>query len=244
MNPLVSVMIPVYNGEAYIRDAVDSVLQQSYRPIEIIVIDDGSEDGTAAVLEGYGDLVRYVRQDRAGNGAARNQALALANGSLFTFLDADDRFSANALDRLTSTLEQNPHIDAVYAHVREFISPDIDAAALARLRSPLTRIAGRLPTNMLMRREAFLQVGEFRTDLRVGVTVDWSARAEEAGMTTVLLDDVLFERRLHAGNNGIREREYRNHYIQVVKAALDRRRALREHNVAPVTQRRPGDQLT
>jgi hypothetical protein len=79
---------------------------------------------------------------------------------------------------------------------------------------------------MLMRREAFFLVGPFATNLRVGVTVDWSARADEIGMATTLLDDVLFERRLHASNNGIREREHRSHYLHVVKAALDRRRVL------------------
>ena len=225
--PLVSVMIPVYNGEAYLGEAIDSVLQQEYRPIEIIVVDDGSDDGTGEVARRYGDAVRYTRQDRAGNGAARNRAVALATGDLFTFLDADDRLVPDTIQGLVSTLTENPTLEAVYGHVREFISPDLDAEALARLRPPIDRIAGCLPTNMLMRRATFLRVGDFPTHLRVGVTVDWSARADEMGLSTILLDDVLFERRLHANNNGIREREHRSHYLQVVKAALDRRRALR-----------------
>jgi glycosyltransferase involved in cell wall biosynthesis len=225
--PLVSVMIPVYNGEAYLGEAIDSVLHQSYRPVEVIVVDDGSEDDSGAVAQRYGDPVRYVRQERAGNGAARNRAIALASGDLFTFLDADDRLAPTALERLTDALAEDPTLVAVYGHVREFVSPDVDAEALARLRPPVERVAGCLPTNMLMRREDFLRVGEFATHLRVGVTVDWSARADEMGMRTTLLEDILFERRLHADNNGIREREYRSHYVQVVKAALDRRRALR-----------------
>jgi glycosyltransferase involved in cell wall biosynthesis len=226
-NPLVSVMIPVYNGEAYLGEAIDSVLQQNYRPVEIIVVDDGSDDATGEVARRYGDAVRYTKQDRGGNGAARNRAVALATGELFTFLDADDRLVPDALERLVSALAEDPTLEAVYGHVRDFISPDLDAEALARLRPPIDRIAGCLPTNMLMRRETFLRVGEFPTHLRVGVTVDWSARADEMGLSTILIDDVLFERRLHADNNGIREREHRSHYLHVVKAALDRRRALR-----------------
>ena len=224
---LVSVMIPVYNGEAYLGEAIDSVLQQNYRPVEIIVVDDGSDDATGDVARRYGDAVRYSKQDRGGNGAARNRAVALATGELFTFLDADDRLVPDALERLVSTLAEDPTLEAVYGHVREFVSPDLDAEALARLRPPIDRIAGCLPTNMLMRRETFLRVGEFPTHLRVGVTVDWSARADEMGLSTILIDDVLFERRLHSDNNGIREREHRSHYLHVVKAALDRRRALR-----------------
>jgi glycosyltransferase involved in cell wall biosynthesis len=223
---LVSVLIPVYNGQAYLGEAIESVLAQSYRPIEIVVVDDGSDDASGEVARSYGEAVRYDRQPRRGNGAARNRAVALATGDLLTFLDADDRLLPGALERLAGRLEDDPSLQAVYGHVREFISPDVDAEALARLRPPIARIAGRLPTNMLMRRDAFARVGQFATNLRVGVTVDWSARAEELGMATALLDDVLFERRLHASNNGIREQEHRSHYLQVVKAALDRRRAL------------------
>jgi glycosyltransferase involved in cell wall biosynthesis len=221
-------MIPVYNCEAYLGEAIDSVLNQSYRPVEIVVVDDGSDDGSHEVATRHADAVRYVRQERAGNGAARNHAVALATGDLFTFLDADDRFAPDTLSRLVELLEKDRGLEAVYAYVREFVSPDVDAAALKKLRVPIDRIAGCLPTNMLMRRESFLQVGQFATHLRVGVTVDWAARAAEMGMQTMLLDDVLFERRLHANNNGIREREHRSHYLHVVKAARDRRRALRE----------------
>jgi glycosyltransferase involved in cell wall biosynthesis len=219
-------MIPVYNGEAYLAEAIGSALAQSYRPIEIVVVDDGSDDASGEVARRFGDAVRFERQLRRGNGAARNRAVALATGALFMFLDADDRIVPGALERLAGVLERDPSLQAVYGHVREFVSPDVEAEARAHLRPPLDRIAGCLPTNMLMRRDAFLRVGGFATDLRVGVTVDWSARAQELGMATVLLDDVLFERRLHAANNGLREQEHRRHYLRVVKAALDRRRAL------------------
>jgi glycosyltransferase involved in cell wall biosynthesis len=222
----ISVLIPVYNGEAYLGEAIDSVLAQSYRPLEVVVVDDGSEDAGGEVARGYGDPVRYHRQPRAGNGAARNRAVALATGELLLFLDADDRLAPGALERLAGALERDPWLQAVYGHVREFLSPDLDADARVRLRPPVDRVAGCLPTNMLLRRDAFQHVGWFATGLRVGVTVDWSARAQELGLRSVLLDDVLFERRLHAANNGIREREHRSHYLQVVKAALDRRRAL------------------
>ena len=224
--PVVSVLIPVYNAAAYLGEAIDSVLRQSYRPIEIVVLDDGSDDGSGEVAERYGELVHYTRQDRAGNGAARNHAIAISTGDLLAFLDADDRFADGALERLVATLQNDETLEAVYGHVREFVSPDVDAHDAALLRPPAERVAGCLPTNMLIRRDAFLRIGGFATHLRVGVTVDWAARAKETGMPTTLLDEVLFERRLHLSNNGIREREHRSHYVHVIKAALDRRRAL------------------
>lgn len=223
-HPLISVMIPAYEAESYLAEAIESVLAQEHRSVELIVVDDGSTDGTGEVARRYPE-VRYHRQENAGNGAARNAAVERANGSLFAFLDADDRFVPTTLASLVAAFEADPALDVAYAHVREFVSPDITAEQRSRLRPPVDRVAGYLPTNMLMRREAFLAVGSFVTDLRVGTTVDWSARAAERSLRAVLLDDVLFERRLHATNNGIREQAHRGDYVRVVKAALDRRRA-------------------
>src|SRR5436309_1848930 len=90
--PLISVMIGVYNAAPYLAEAIDSVLAQTYRPLEVIVVDDGSDDGSADVAESYGDSLIYAYQPNAGNGAARNHAVRLASGELFAFLDADDRF--------------------------------------------------------------------------------------------------------------------------------------------------------
>lgn len=87
---LVSVIIPVYNGEKYIRCAIDSVLKQDYQSIEIIVIDDGSSDATLEILNQLGDKVRIYRQPNKGSAAARNLGIKKANGSFIAFLDADD----------------------------------------------------------------------------------------------------------------------------------------------------------
>ena len=222
--PLISVMIPAYEAEAYLAEAIESVLAQDHRAVEVIVVDDGSTDGTGEVAQRYPE-VRYHRQDNAGNGAARNAAVERAEGALFAFLDADDRFLPTTLSTLLQAFDADPALDVAYAHVREFVSPDITPEQRTRLRPAVERVAGYLPTNMLMRREAFLAVGPFVTNLKVGTTVDWSARAAERDFRSVLLDDVLFERRLHATNNGIREQAHRSDYVRVVKAALDRRRA-------------------
>lgn len=224
--PLVSVMMVVFNGGPYLREAIDSVLAQSYEPVELIVVDDGSDDGSGQVAQSYLPRLRYVFQDRAGIGAARNRAVELATGEYLTFLDADDRFVPDALARQVDVLQSDPELDMVFAHVTEFVSPDLDEVERANLRTPASRIPGRLPTTMLCRREAFLRVGGFATDIRMGVTLDWSARAIEQGLRSLMLPDVLFERRLHAQNNGLRERDSRTHYVRVLKASLDRRRAM------------------
>lgn len=89
-HPLVSVIIPVFNGEKYIRCALDSVFKQDYQPIEIIVIDDGSSDETLEILRGLGSEIRIYQQPNKGSAAARNLGIRMAKGSYIAFLDADD----------------------------------------------------------------------------------------------------------------------------------------------------------
>jgi len=223
--PLVSVVIPVKDGERFIARAIDSVLAQTYEPLELIVVDDGSTDGSGELAERYGDALTFVRQENAGNGAARNTAVAHAHGALYAFLDADDRFLPTKLERQVSVLLERPEVDIVFGHVSEFVSPDLAPEIAARLRAPVPDAPWAAPNLMLIRREAFERVGPFSSDLRVGVTVDWYARAGEQGLVTEMLPEVVLERRLHASNNGIRERDARYQYLHVLKASMDRRRS-------------------
>jgi glycosyltransferase involved in cell wall biosynthesis len=221
----ISVIVPVYNAVAYLGEAIESVLGQSYSPIELIVVDDGSDDGSEHVALGYGERLTYLRQERAGNGAARNRGVQVAGADYYAFLDADDRFLPDKLERQMAVLEADPTVEAVFGHVREFVTPELESTALALLRKPIENAPWLAPNLMLIRREAFDRVGPFSEELRVGVTVDWFARANEKGLRYVMLPEVVLERRLHAANNGIREGDARSSYLQVLKASIDRRRA-------------------
>jgi glycosyltransferase involved in cell wall biosynthesis len=224
--PLISVMIGVYNAERYLAEAIESVFAQSYRPLELIVVDDGSDDGSGDVARGYGDGLTYARQENAGNGSARNHAVRLASGELFAFLDADDRFLPEKLEHQFAALEADPNLDMVFGHVREFVSPELTDTERASVRPPAAEpMPWPAPNLMLIRRESFARVGPFSEDVKVGVTVDWYARAKEAGLRGVVLPEVVLERRLHLTNNGLRERDSRQQYLHVLKASLDRRRA-------------------
>lgn len=224
--PLISVMIGVYNAERYLAEAIESVFAQSYRPLELIVVDDGSDDGSGEVARGYGDALRYARQENAGNGSARNHAVRLASGDLYAFLDADDRFLPEKLEHQLAALEADPALDMVFGHVREFVSPELTETERASVRPPAAEPQPwTAPNLMLIRRDSFARVGPFSEDVKVGVTVDWYARAMEAGLRSAMLPEVVLERRLHLTNNGLRERDSRQQYLHVLKASLDRRRA-------------------
>ncbi|HEU5243080.1 MAG TPA: glycosyltransferase family A protein [Gaiellaceae bacterium] len=224
--PLISVMIGVYNAERYLAEAIESVFAQSYRPLELVVVDDGSDDGSGDVARGYGERLTYARQENGGNGSARNHAVRLAAGELFAFLDADDRFVPGKLEQQFAALQADPSLDMVFGHVREFVSPELTEAQCASVRPPAAQPQPwPAPNLMLIRRDSFARVGPFSEDVRVGVTVDWYARAMEAGLRGAVLPEVVLERRLHLTNNGLRERDSRQQYLHVLKASLDRRRA-------------------
>ncbi|HJQ48942.1 MAG TPA: glycosyltransferase family A protein [Gaiellaceae bacterium] len=225
MKPLISVMIGVYDGAAYIGEAIESVLSQGYEPLELIVVDDGSTDGSGEVARGFPG-VRVVRQENAGNGAARNRAVKEARGDLYAFLDADDHFTPGKLDLQKAALDADPLLDMVFGHVREFLSPDLDEDLRRTIRAPAPKpMPWTAPNLMLIRRDSFHRVGPFTTEVRVGVTVDWFARASEAGLRYLVLPDVVLERRLHTQNNGLRERASRSQYLEVIRKAMERRRA-------------------
>lgn len=226
MTPLVSVIINVYNGEAYLAEAIDSVQAQTYAHHELIVVDDGSTDGTAGVAARYGDAVRYLRQENAGIGAARNFGIEHARGEYLAFLDADDRFVADKLERQLAAFAEDSSLDMVFGHVREFLSPDLAPEIAARIRPPVEDAPWRMTNLMLVERDAFHRAGPFSTALKVGVGVDWYARATEAGLKELVPAVVVLERRLHAANNGILQQAARPQYLRVLKEHMDRRRKL------------------
>jgi glycosyltransferase involved in cell wall biosynthesis len=218
-------MIGAYNAAPYLGEAIESALSQDYEPIELIVVDDGSTDETAAVARSFAQA-KVIQQENGGNGAARNLAVENASGELYAFLDADDRFTPGKLSRQKAALDADPDLDMVFGHVREFFSPELDEETRASLRPPAPEpMPWTAPNLMLIRRGSFERVGLFTTAVRVGVTVDWFARAQEAGLRHTILPEVVLERRLHTQNNGLRERASRSQYLDVIRQAMERRRA-------------------
>ena len=124
---LVSTVIPVYNRAALLADAVASVLAQTYRPIEILIVDDGSSDGTTAVAqalaEEHPDLVRFVRQENRGPGPARETGRQLARGEYLQYLDSDDRLHPQKFERQVALLDARPEVDIVYG-ITQLIDAD------------------------------------------------------------------------------------------------------------------------
>lgn len=224
---LISCIIPVYNGERYLREAIDSILAQTYRPLEIIVVDDGSTDGTAGAAAGYGDRLNYARQNNAGPAAARNRGLDLAQGEFIAFLDADDLWHPEKLQRQMARFQARSELGYCVAHVQNFWIPELaEEAKKFRDHRIAKALPGYVTTTLLARRSVFDAVGPF--DLRLGHSdsTEWFLRADEHGVVKELLPDVLLYRRLHEANRSrLFASRSRDQFLEILKAKLDRRRS-------------------
>ncbi|MFO0891124.1 MAG: glycosyltransferase family A protein [Isosphaeraceae bacterium] len=136
-------IIPAFNSADYLREAVGSALSQSVPPSEIIVIDDGSTDNICDVIGEYGDSVRYFRQVNSGPAVARNRGIVEARGELIAFLDADDVWTTDKLERQLSFARQNPDARLIHTAYREFDS-DLDELGPPRVLSAETLQDGRI----------------------------------------------------------------------------------------------------
>ena len=142
MSPLVSAVIPTYNYARFVTHAIDSVLAQTYTPLECIVVDDGSTDETPEVLRPFGDRIRVIRQENRGLSAARNAGIRSARGSYVALLDADDRWKPTKIAQQVALAESDPAVGAIGCAV-ELVEGASPPRAM-RARQPALELPARL----------------------------------------------------------------------------------------------------
>ena len=199
MKPLVSVIMPVHNGARYIAPAIRSVLDQTYRDQELLVIDDGSTDESGAIAASFPG-VRVLRPGRVGVSAARNLGLREAKGELICFLDADDLFGKEKTEKQVRYLLEHPECGIVFCLHENFT--DLDEAKMnERQRTLLHSEVSRYLTDACIRRELFDTFGHFREDYPYGEDTEWMARLKLAQIDlTHRVDEILYLRRVHEEN--------------------------------------------
>ena len=224
--PLVSVIIPVYNYDRYLGEAIESVLAQTYKHLEVIVVDDGSTDRSGELAKSFADRgVRYLRQVNAGIGPARNKGVESAAGGFIAFLDADDRWPLHKVERQLDAFESDETLEMVFGQALQLQNgPEWEAGVSEYKPSVAGMVPGMVPGTMLIKRDAFFRVGLFKGDLKVGEFIDWYARAVELKVRSLILPELFLWRRIHDSNQGVRERQSVSDYARVLKAKLDRAR--------------------
>ncbi len=175
-----SVIVPCYNGEEYIGEAIRSVLDQSLEALELIVLDDGSEDGSGAVIQGFDDpRLSYVAKSNSGVADTRNQGVALARAPVIAFLDADDLFEPDNLEKKVDFLEAHADVGLVHSDLQHFDDSgpleierrtECVGDALHAILEFRTHVNG--PCSAVMRKHLFHQVGGFDTRLSTAADRD------------------------------------------------------------------------
>jgi glycosyltransferase involved in cell wall biosynthesis len=222
--PVVSVVLPVFNGEAFLSEAIESVLAQTWSPVELIVVDDGSTDRSADIARAH--PVTYVRQENAGVAAARNRGLAEAGGDLISFLDQDDVWLPEKLERQVAALEREPGARMCICRFEMFLEPGhelpswTDAAFLEG--SHRTPQVGTL----LVRRELFEEVGVFDTSYAAANDTDWFLRTRELEVRLALVDEPLQRYRIHSGNASARRELIQREHMRAFWTSVRRKRAV------------------
>lgn len=226
MNPLISCVIPTYNSERYLKEALESIFAQTYGPLEIIVADDGSADNTEALVSSYGGQIRFIKQTTSGPAATRNLGLNAAQGELVAFLDADDLWHPEKLSRQMVHFQNDPELDLCLTHAKLFWAETLREEEMQFHNHPRTQpIPGYSTTTLLAKRSAFDRVGFFNTQYWFGDATDWLSRTIEQGLMIEMLPEVLTHHRMHESNLTRRRNEAsRDEFLRIVKASLDRRR--------------------
>ncbi len=221
--PLVSVIVPVYNGEHYLTDALGSIFQQGYAPLQIIVVDDGSVDGTADIAKSYQE-VQYIYQTNQGHGAAKNAGIKAAQGEFLAFLDVDDLWEPNKLDLQISHLIKHPHIGYAICKARTFLEPGTELPPwLGRDQleeeSPLY-----VPSALVVRKTVIEEIGDFDTTYRHANDCDWFFRAKDADVTMAIVPQVLLHRRIHSSNMSYETSAMASEMLRALKSSIARKR--------------------
>jgi|LakMenEpi03Aug12_release.lakeMendotaPanAssembly.Ray.scaffolds.fasta_scaffold197822_2 glycosyltransferase involved in cell wall biosynthesis len=220
---LVSVVVPVFNGERYLRDALKSIAEQTYQPVEIVAVDDGSTDGSAAILAEH-PAVRCIRVANGGVAAARNRGVEAALGAYIAFLDQDDRWLPGKLAAQVALLSDHPEAGFAITLQRFETEPGESPSAYIREKFLHADHPGYVPSALLARREAFDRVGRFVESYRYGSDADWFMRATEAAVSGVVVSEVLLLKRLHAENESRHAANNLAELRRALKASIDRKR--------------------
>jgi len=219
----VSVILPVLNGERFLATAIESVLNQSLPPEEVLVVDGGSSDETRTIAASY-ERVTLLTQDGRGLANAWNHGIGVASGAFIAFIESDDYWEDHKLRAQNALLVNRPDLDYVIGKVSFFLEdgytlpPGFKASLLEGPQ------VGKIPGTLMVRRDVFNRVGLFDEPLSIAADVDWFARCKDSGVTGELLDAVLLHKRVHGDNLSNNAGENTRQLLSLLRKSIDRQR--------------------
>ena len=226
--PTLSIILPIYNTAKYIRESLESILNQTYSDFEIICVDDGSTDNSLEIVKDLAKKdTRIVVVELGKNGGiatARNAGITIARGSFIAFADADDIWKPQKLELQMAQFASDPHLDISFCMIQNFISPELSDEEKNQKNTILDPISGQVSGAFLAKKSSFDRVGLLNATYRVGEFIDWMARANELGLKNNIVPEVLYLRRAHTTNTTLDKPSHAD-YLTIARQALLRRRS-------------------
>jgi glycosyltransferase involved in cell wall biosynthesis len=228
---LVSCVVPVYNGERFLADAVQTITDQTHRPLEILLCDDGSTDRTAEVAAALAAdrsepavAIRILGQQNAGASAARNHGAREASGELLAFLDVDDLWLPKKLAIQVEVLAGGEADVSVTWMQNVWLDEVAEEGERYREHGIAQPMVGYLTQTMVLSRAHFERIGTFREDLQHSGDTEWMARAKNLGALIHVTPEVLVHRRLHRDNMSRSTAQKTDEYLDLARALIARGR--------------------
>jgi glycosyltransferase involved in cell wall biosynthesis len=224
-NPLVSIIIPAYNGEQFLTEAIHSILKQDYVNYEILVVNNGSTDRTAAIAQFFSEI-KYIDHPKADTATARNLGVSLSRGDYLAFLDQDDTWPIDRLSSAVNFLEMDQTADAVIGLQHIYLQPGCKKPSWLKscfLEAPQPAY---LPSALMVRRNIF---NYFNTAFSFTSDVDWFFKAKDRGISIAILPKVLVNRRIHEENASGNVNTIHKEILTIIKNSLQYRRTQLSH---------------
>ncbi|MDZ8188157.1 MAG: glycosyltransferase [Nostoc sp. ChiSLP02] len=223
----ISVILPVYNGERFLVQAIENIQGQNYQPLEIIVVDDGSTDRTAEIAKEFEDNIHYIYQPNQGPSSARNRGIKSARGEAIAFLDVDDLWEEGVLAEFADYLVANPEVDIVQGLIQQMqienLPSENDSYQFKPVFQPYQFIN---LGSAIYRRSVFDRVGLLDPKLHDNEDTDWFMRAWENDICKVVIPKLMLYYRKHDRNMTLHQKDL-VHFgmLKIYKRRIDRMRA-------------------
>ncbi len=221
--PLVSAVIIVRNGERFLATAIESVLVQDYRPLEVIVVDGQSTDRSAEIARSYREVC-YVGQTNRGIADAWNVGIGASHGELIAFLSHDDRWTPDKLRVQVGYMRAHPEVEYTIARVKFVLQPGFEVPPGFRPELLEGDHVGQLMETLVVWKSVFARIGKFDANLVTGEDTDWYARANDARVSRAVLPQVLLVKRVHDENTSLNNPVGNQNLLTALKRSIDRKR--------------------
>jgi len=221
--PLVSVVVAVQNGERFLSSALTSILNQGYRPLEIIVVDGRSEDNTAKIAQSFPE-VRYLQQPNRGIADAYNTGIAAARGDIVAFLSHDDLWTPNKLSLQVGYLTEHPEVQYTIAQMKYFLEPGHNVPRGFKQELLKGHHVGKIMETLVARKTLFDAIGGFDGEMALAEDADWYARANDHKIPVAIIPEVLLHKRVHNTNASSDAATSNRHLLKALKRSIERKK--------------------